>query len=138
MLASSGVVLLFAPRGRDAGGWDLLGLGRWEWGDVHVCFALLMLAAALPHIWINRKPLLDHLRQKAAAATGPLRELRVEVLAAAALCLVVLAGAIWQVPPIGYVAQLRDGLRDAGRPGLSLPMGAGPGWRHRADQNGRP
>ena len=55
VLGSSGAILFFAPRGHvaNASGWELLGLTRWQWEDLHACFALLVLAAAVPHIWMN-------------------------------------------------------------------------------------
>ena len=55
LLAISGAILFFAPRGQlaNASGWQASGLTRWQWEDLHVCFALLMLAAAVPHVWMN-------------------------------------------------------------------------------------
>jgi ABC-type Fe3+-siderophore transport system permease subunit len=132
LLASTGLILFFAPRGRiaNATSWDLLGLSRWQWEDLHASFALLMLAAALPHIWMNRKPLLNHLRQRAAALAVPLLPVRFEVLAAAALCVTVLAGTIWQVPPVSYVSQVRSEMRGAHEPSPPSFTGARRGWRH--------
>jgi len=132
LLASSGLILFFAPRGRiaNATGWDLLGLNRWQWEDLHACFALLMLAAAVPHIWMNRKPLLGHLRQKVAVVTAWTLPVRLEVLAAAALCVFVLVGTVWQVPPVSYVSQLRSEVRGGHQSEPLHFAGGRRGWRH--------
>jgi ABC-type Fe3+-siderophore transport system permease subunit len=131
LLASSGVILYFAPRGHiaNASGWDLLALSRRQWEDLHACFALLMLAAAVPHIWMNRKPLINHLRQRVAALAMPLLPVRLEVLAAVALCVMVLVGTVWQVPPVSYVSQLRSEMRGAPASGAPAFAGARRGWR---------
>ena len=130
LLASSGAILFFAPRGRlaNASSWDLLGLTRWQWEDLHVCFALLMLAAAIPHVWMNRKPLVHHIRQRTAALATPRLPLRFEALMAVALCLMVLIGSVWQAPPFSYVTHLRSEMR--GAPGHGAPSFAGErqGW----------
>jgi ABC-type Fe3+-siderophore transport system permease subunit len=131
LLASSGVILFFSPRGHtaDATGWDLLGLTRWQWADLHACFALLMLAAAVPHIWMNRKPMLNHLRQRAAALAMPHLSVRFEVLVAVALCVMVVVGTVWQVPPVSYVSQLRSDMRGTPAPGAAAFAGARRGWQ---------
>ncbi len=125
LLASSGAILFFAPRGHvaNASGWELLGLTRWQWEDLHACFALLMLAAAVPHIWMNRKPLAHHIRRRTAALATSLLPLRFEALVAVALCLIVLIGSVWQAPPFSYVTDLRSGMRGAS--GHDAPSTAG-------------
>ncbi len=124
-LGSSGGILFFAPRGHlaNARGWELLGLTRWQWEDLHACFALLMLAAAVPHIWMNREVLLNHLRQRTTALATPLLPLRFEALVAVALCLTVLIGSVWRAPPFSYLADLRDEMR--GAPSPATPHFAG-------------
>ena len=131
LLASSGAILFFAPRGHiaNATGWDLLALSRRQWEDLHACFVLLMLATAVPHIWMNRKPLLNHFRQKIAVLAMPLLPVRFEALVAVTLCAIVLAGAVWQVPPVSYVSQLRSEMRGAPEPGTPSFAGARRGWR---------
>ncbi len=115
VLGSSGAILFFAPRGHvaNASGWELLGLTRWQWEDLHACFALLVLAAAVPHIWMNRRALVNHIRQRTAALATPLLPVRFEVLVAVALCVTVLIGSVWQAPPFSTVADLRNEMRGA-------------------------
>ncbi len=145
MLAASGLVLFFGPAGRvaQATGWQLLGLDRWQWADLHAVFALLMLASALPHLWMNRKPLLGHLRQSAAVAGRPLFLLRREAVAALALGILVAGATVWRVPPVHYVSEVRTVMR--GTPGAVTGLGAaahdqglalGPGQR-RGEGQGR-
>jgi len=119
VLGVSGFVLYFAPRGRvaDAAGWDLIRLTRWQWADLHVCFALLMLFAAVPHLWLNWRPLLNCLRRSASSIAIPLLGVRLEVIAAAALCVFLVAATVLQVPPISYVSQLRSEMRGTHEPG---------------------
>jgi len=126
LLASSGAILFFAPRGgiANASGWELLGLTRWQWKDLHACFALLMLAAAVPHIWMNRKALAHHVRLRAAALATSFLPLRFEALVAVALCLIVLIGSVWQTPPFSYVTDLRSEMRGASRHGAPSIAGA--------------
>ena len=126
LLASSGAILFFAPRGHlaNASGWGLLGLTRWQWEDLHACFALLMLAAAVPHIWMNRKPLAHHIRRRAAALATSLLPLRFEALVAVTLCLIVLIGSVWQAPPFSYVTDLRSEMRGASGYGAHSIAGA--------------
>ena len=125
VLASSGAILFFAPRGHlaNASGWELLELTRWQWEELHACFALLMLAAALPHVWMNRRALVNHLRRRTAPLTTLLLPVRLEVLVAVALCLTVLIGSVWQAPPFCYVAALRGEMR--GAPSHTTPLIAG-------------
>jgi ABC-type Fe3+-siderophore transport system permease subunit len=129
-LTVSGLVLYFAPRGRvaDVSGWDLMGLTRWQWADLHTCFVLLMFVAAIPHLWMNRHALLNYLRRKVAATT-PLRGVRFEVIAAAALCVLLLVVTVWQVPPVSYVLQLRSEMRGTPEPGPPPFAGGRRGWR---------
>ena len=106
-VASSGAILFLAPRGHfaNASGWALLGLTRWRWEDLHASCAFLMLAAAVSHVWLNRKPLMNHLRQR-TVALAPLLSVRLEALVAVALFAIVVLGSAWQAPPFSYLSQL--------------------------------
>ena len=131
LLSTSGAVLFFAPRGHlaNASGWELVGLTRWQWEDLHAGFALLMLAAAVPHIWMNRKPLAHHIRRRTAALATSRLPLRFEARGAVARCLTVLIGTVWQAPPFSYVTHLRSEMRGGPGPGAPSVAGAGQGWR---------
>ena len=125
LLASSGAMLLFAPRGQvaNASGWELLGLTRWQWEDLHACFALLMLGRR-SRIFGSSKPLAHHIRQRTAALATSLLPLRFEALLAVALCLMVLIGSVWQAPPFSYVTHLRSEMRGASGHGAPFAAGA--------------
>jgi hypothetical protein len=56
LLSTSGAVLFFAPRGHlaNASGWELVGLTRWQWEDLHAGFALLITSDGEPRRWRRR------------------------------------------------------------------------------------
>ncbi|MGO9390235.1 DUF4405 domain-containing protein [Rhodoblastus sp.] len=131
LLAISGAILFFAPRGQlaNASGWQASGLTRWQWEDLHVCFALLMLAAAVPHVWMNRRALVNHIKLRTSALAPRLLPVRFEALVAVALCLMVLIGSICRAPPFNLIADLRAEMRGAPSPTAPPFAGARQGWR---------
>ena len=99
----------------------MLSLNHHQWKDVHLGFALLMLAAGLPHVWMNRHALLNHLRRSASATLQPLSRIRLEAIAAAVVCAALLTVTVWQPPPVGAVSQ-----EPAATPSTQVPQPVGP------------
>lgn len=129
VLAVSGVILFVVPRGRTAHAldWSVLGLTKDNWEDVHIAFAVLFLAAAVVHVWLNRKPLLHYLHERLARGRERLAPCGVtlELLAAAGLSVVLLILAVYDVPPVSFLSDLQHSAKDLWEAG-----GVGPGrWR---------
>ena len=99
-----GLVLFLAPRGRVARetGWDVLGLSRFTWEDVHITFAILFVAAGLVHVCLNWRPLRHYVIGRAS------RNVRLELPIALALFVLLVLGAIYEVPPLSYILDLHD------------------------------
>jgi len=117
MVLVTSIVLYIEPQGRIARwtGWRLLGLGKGQWHDLHLSMGLLMLASALLHTYLNWRPLVAALRNRAR---------RVYVFAPAFLVALVLTGffavtGLLRLPPLGWVLEGGDVLKDraAAKPG---------------------
>lgn len=96
VLSLSGMVLYLAPHGRGAGGAMFLSLSRHDWGDVHIVFGFLFMAAGLVHIFFNGRTLLTYVRRK--RIDPETRQVRfqwgIELLAAALLGFVLIEASL--------------------------------------------
>jgi hypothetical protein len=91
VLVVSGIVLFVAPPGRVANwtNWRLAGGTKHEWIDLHTCFALLFLLAAILHLIFNLRPMINYFKNRQT------RQLswRAEWIVALGIALLVFAGA---------------------------------------------
>ena len=96
-------------------GWELAGLEKKQWEAAHMGVVLLLLISSLIHIWYNLKPLLTHLRGRAALvfSSGLRWPLITETTAAVAILALVSLGAVIPLEPFSNVIQLRNSLKDA-------------------------
>lgn len=110
-IAVSGLVLYISPKGRVANwtGWSVAGLGKEEWASIHTTMALLFLTFSAVHIWNNWRPLMNYIKKP--VATGVKRS-KSEMLAAAALTLVVLLGTMYRVPPFSTVGEVGESFKN--------------------------
>lgn len=109
-LAVSGIVLYLSPRGRVANwtGWGFLGVGKESWGALHTVMALAFLGFAGLHFYLNWKPFMNYLRNKAAGGI----KLKRELVAAIVLSAVVIGGTLLNVPPFSAVTTLAENVKD--------------------------
>ena len=58
ILTITGLVLYVVPQGRVAywTHWSLLGLGKEQWGDVHMMFGGIFIITGIVHLYFNWKP----------------------------------------------------------------------------------
>lgn len=68
----SGAVLFLSPPGRVANWtqWQILGLTKHGWTDLHVAFSALFLVVGVVHLVFNWRPLLQHLGARWTARSG--------------------------------------------------------------------
>lgn len=67
ILLVTSVVLYFEPHGRVAywGDWRFLGMTKTDWDDIHIVVGAVFLVAVCLHIWLNWKPVVAYMRNKA-------------------------------------------------------------------------
>jgi len=104
--AVSGLVLYVSPQGRVAywQGWTMLGLGKGEWNSLHTLGSFLFAATSLFHLWFNWKTFVGYLRNRIGTTLGHRRELAAATLVA----LIVMASAIYGLPPLNAVVSFGD------------------------------
>ena len=110
-LAFSGVILYLTPRGRVANwtGWTILGLSKEGWMSVHINVALLFLIVAMIHLILNWTMFWGYIKKGASLGLN----MKLELAVAAVVAAVVLAGAIYQVPPFSTVMALNRQIKDS-------------------------
>lgn len=100
-LTVTGVVLYLGPPGGVARrtGWSFWGMGRDGWMAQHLASCAVFLAAALVHLWLNRRVLWAFIHVRSRRGLNR----RWEMLAATALTALLIAGTIWSLPPWSWV-----------------------------------
>jgi len=106
----TGVVLYVTPVGRIAKwtGWTLWSLGKEEWGNVHIVTGVMFILAGFVHLYFNWKPLKHYLISKAAKGFNR----RWEALSAIAITAFLVIGSIGMLPPVDYVIEFRDWVKN--------------------------
>ena len=107
-LLLSGGVLFLSPPGRVANwtNWQILGLTKHGWSDLHIAFGALFLVAGLAHVVFNWRPLLQHLGARMGRVA-----FRLEWVAALVLGLGVWVGTRTEVPPFSTLLAWSERLR---------------------------
>ncbi|MCC6488438.1 MAG: DUF4405 domain-containing protein [Candidatus Hydrogenedentes bacterium] len=110
VLAISGTVLYFSPRGRVANwtGWSFLGIVKESWGSVHVVVALTFLAVAGLHLFLNWRVFLRYLH----VPSLPGLHLKKEFAAALLLTATITAGTLQGIPPFNLVSGWGESVKD--------------------------
>lgn len=85
MLTVTGLSMFFWPPRQVAMAthYTLLGLGKGAWEDIHLTFSFLFIAAVAIHLWLNRRPLLAYLGNRARSFRFNLEALATLLLGAA-------------------------------------------------------
>ena len=123
ILTVTGLVLYVVPQGRVAywTHWSLLGLGKEQWGDVHMMFGGIFIIAGIIHLYFNWKPFKKFLADR---VKGRL-QLKQEFLIAMAFSLVIIVMSIFHIPPVSWVFDLNQTLKESWvtSPELEPPFG---------------
>ena len=123
LLCITGIILFTEPHGRVAywTKWNFVGLEKDQWGNIHIYSGLLFLVAGAFHLYYNWKPLVKYLSAKIETALRYKRELVISSL----IFLWVLASGIWSLPPLSYVTDFGETIKNSWvtSPGLEPPFG---------------
>lgn len=123
ILTVTGLVLYVVPQGRVAywTHWSLFGLGKEQWGDVHMMFGGIFIVAGIIHLYFNWKPFKKFLADR---VKGQL-QLKQEFVIAMVFSAVIVVMSILYVPPVSWVFDLNQVLKDSWvtSPELEPPFG---------------
>jgi len=101
--------------------WQLWGLEKEEWGHVHMMFGGVFIATGALHLYYNWKPFKKYLAEQ---VQGQLRLSR-ELVGSLLLSVLLLAAAVWEIPPVSWVFELNVAIKDSwvSKPDLEPPFG---------------
>jgi len=124
----SGVVLFLAPSTRVARdtNWQMCGLNKSAWLDLHLAFSVAFLVVALIHLVFNWRPMVNYLKMRAAERRG----IRWEWLVALMLGALVWMGTRRELAPFSWLLDWRTTFHggqcgDGSSPGHSAARGQG-------------
>lgn len=111
VMSLSGILLFIVPQGRIAEWteWQMLGLSKSQWGDIHITTSLMFLAAGAYHIVLNWRTLVGYFTTKREKSLMMQRELAI----AGVVTVFCIVGAVYQVPPLSYVLTLNNTIKQA-------------------------
>jgi len=111
IMSVTGLVLYIVPAGRVAYwvNWELFGLTKTQWGNIHILSSLLFIAAGVFHTVLNWKPLMNYFKNR---ITSGIR-LRKELAIATAVSVLVIVSSLYPVPPLNYLLDLNIFIKDA-------------------------
>ena len=121
LMTITGLVLFFAPACRIARdtSWTVFGFDKDQWIATHVWFSTAFVIASAFHIYFNWKALINYFKSKIRKGFA----FRTEWIAALVICLFVLAGTIFEVPPFSSLMVWKETFKHEG----SGPGGHGRG-----------
>lgn len=109
MLVTS-IILYIMPQGRVAywADWTLWGLGKEQWGNIHINTGFLFLASLLLHLFYNWKPFVSYLKDRGRR----LRLFTPDFNAALLVTAVVALGTYAQIPPFSSIIEFGQSIKD--------------------------
>lgn len=105
------VVLYVVPHGRVANwaDWTLLGMTKDDWGGVHTTVGTLFILALLLHMWLNWKPLMAYMKNRARKLTV----MTAPMLISLALTAFVFAGTLLGLPPMKQLLDYSTDIKES-------------------------
>jgi len=112
LMTITGLVLFFAPTCRIARdtSWSVFGFDKDQWIATHVWFSTAFVIASAFHIYLNWKALINYFKSKIQKSFA----FRAEWVVALILCVVVLAGTIFEVPPFSSLMVWKETFKHEG------------------------
>ena len=111
IMSVTGLILYLVPAGRIAywTNWELIGLTKTDWGNIHILASILFIVAGGFHTYFNWKPLMNYFKDKARKGV----KLRRELALSSVLSIWVIVSAIWTVPPLSYLIDFNEWVKDS-------------------------
>jgi hypothetical protein len=114
--AVSGIVLFLRPEGSLARwtSWAMIGLDKKRWEALHIVFVVIALTASVAHVWLNWRPLVSSVLNRAGQRPDEGRRIGLtgEVVAALVIGLIAFSAAIVPWQPAAALNGLRSQIKD--------------------------
>jgi hypothetical protein len=109
-MSITGLVLYVVPAGRVAywTNWEMLGMTKTDWGNIHILSSLLFIVAGGFHTYFNWGPLMNYFRDKIRKKVKLRRELIISLI----LSVWVIVSSIWPFPPLSYLLDFNEWVRE--------------------------
>ncbi len=120
VLVLTSIVLYVTPQGRVAfwADWRLLGFDKEQWGNLHINLGLLFLVTGIWHTVYNWRPILTYMG-KTASKVG--RSSGREFWLASVICLVFVAGTLFELPLLSFPLHLNAKIKDRAALDYGMP-----------------
>ncbi len=111
LLLVTSIIVYIVPQGRVAywSNWELWGLSKTQWGNLHINLGFLFLLAGFLHLFYNWKPMLAYMKNK----TKTLKIFTSDFNIALVLTVVVSVGTLLEIPPMSTVINFGTSVKDA-------------------------
>ena len=111
IMSITGLALYVVPAGRVAYwvNWDLFGLTKTDWGNIHILSSLLFIVAGAFHIYFNWRPLMNYFKSKVTKGF----RLKWELAISLAASVLIVVSALHPFPPLGYLLDFNEYVKEA-------------------------
>lgn len=111
VMTYTGIVLFIAPPGRIAhwSNWEIFGLTKDEYANIHSTFMALFIFMTLFHIFYNFKPITSYMKNRAKEFVFFTKDMIVALV----LTLVFLIGTLFNLSPFSNFLNLGDGVKNS-------------------------
>ena len=107
----TGIILFITPPGRVANwaNWELFGISKELYGQIHSSFMVLFILATILHIYYNWKPLISYMKNEARQFILFTKDM----IIASILFLIFLFGTIYQISPFSDFLNFGDDIKNS-------------------------
>lgn len=111
VMTFTGIMLFITPPGRVANwaNWELLGISKELYGQLHSTFMVLFIVATILHIYYNWKPLISYMKNQAKKFIIFTNEM----IVATVITLVFIAGTVYEVPPFSSFLNFGEEIKES-------------------------
>ncbi len=111
----TGIAIFVSPQGRIANwvDWELLGLFKEDWANIHIVFSVLFIIAGIVHLYPYNWPTFKAFLAKRENGRLNLKKPRKEVIFALILAGVLVTGAVTKAPPFSYLFDFNAWAKEA-------------------------
>lgn len=111
IMAITGLILYIVPAGRVAYwvNWEMMGMTKTQWGNIHILSSLLFIVAGAFHTYFNWKPLMNYFKDRVSRGVKLGRELAI----ASAVSVLIIISSLLPVPPLNYLLDFNEFVKES-------------------------